>query len=123
MDALTVTLPALCTIPGVELVHVGSVWHASTGDVEITHEVIRLLLQAARDPAIPRPVIKLGHVDPRFDGQPALGRLVNVRLADTGDAVVADLAGVPAWLAHVLPMGWPSRSESRRGTGRAWRSQ
>ncbi|WP_336250978.1 hypothetical protein [Stomatohabitans albus] len=110
MDVLTVTLPALCTIPGVELVHVGSVWHASTGDVEITHDVIRALIQASRDPVIPRPVLKLGHVDPRFDGQPALGRLVNLRLADTGDAVVADLVGVPAWLAHVLPTAFPARS-------------
>src|SRR4051812_45213416 len=55
-------------------------------------------------------VVKLGHTDPRFDGEPAVGRLDNLRMDASGDVLLADLVGVPAPLAAILNSAYPSRS-------------
>jgi hypothetical protein len=62
-------------------------------------------------------VLKIGHRDERFtdgevlgDGEPAVGRVVNLRLDETGQTLVADLVGIPAWLDDVLESAYPSRS-------------
>jgi hypothetical protein len=61
------------------------------------------------DPLILDPRVKLGHDDPRFnsaaelahmwdptwDGEPAFGRAVNLRLTEDGAVIVADLEGLP----------------------------
>jgi len=106
----------LKTVRGVELARVG-VWHASSGPWECTREQLADAVRAAGDPAFRTPVLKAGHIDPRFnavtaanDGEPALGRVTNLRLADGGDVLVGDYEGVPAWLADILPSAYPSRS-------------
>jgi hypothetical protein len=113
--------PALVTVPAVEVCKVGA-WPAvtDTGDPwVITPDDIVSAVAASRNPSWRAPVLKLGHADPRFttgdgyfgrDGSPAVGRLTNLRASPDGTALLADLAGVPEWLAEVMPSAYPSRS-------------
>jgi hypothetical protein len=55
-------------------------------------------------------VLKPGYVDPRFDGEPAVGRVTGLRLTSSGAKISGDLAGLPAWLAAALPSAYPNRS-------------
>jgi len=111
-------MAALVTVPGVEIARVGE-WDASTGTWICTREDLADAVRAGSDPAFRDGVLKLGHTDPRFnegrqdpdrDGTPAVGRITRLRLDDTGEVLLADLVGVPAWLAEVLPSAYPSRS-------------
>jgi hypothetical protein len=102
--------PALVTVPSVEILEVGEDWHTSTGDFTFTVEDLQAAVDAQSDPAVRSPVVKLGHVDPRFDGEPALGRLSNLRVENEGQTLVADLVGVPRWLADIMASAFPSRS-------------
>jgi hypothetical protein len=97
--------------PGVPLATVG-VWAASTGEWECTADQLRDAVVAQHDPAFRAPVLKLGHTDGRFtgDGQPAVGRVINLRLDGTGQTLLGDLVGIPAWLDDVLESAYPSRS-------------
>lgn len=109
-EPVMVSMPALVRIPAVEILHVGDQIPASTGPVTVTHEDLHSIIDAAAHPNAPKPVLKLGHHDPRFDGQPGFGRLINFRLSADGAAVLCDLSGVPAPIAHLLESAWPSRS-------------
>lgn len=128
-DLPTVTLPALCTVPNVDLLRVGDQWtpaggaNQPDGTLRVTAEDLVALVAAGQDRTLPRPVLKLGHTDGRFqdpdgldtgfphaDGQPALGRLVNLRLAEDGTALRCDVFGIPAWLAYIWPSAFPHRS-------------
>lgn len=60
-------------------------------------------------PAVRDPVIKLGHSDPRFDGEPAVGRVMNLEVVDEY-SLRGDLDGLPNWLGQVLASAYPSRS-------------
>lgn len=104
----------LIDLPDVPLARLGK-WDLSTGSTEFTPADFAAALEAATCPAMGRPIIKLGHVDPRYDGQPAVGFLDNLRVE--GDALVGDYRGMPDWLAaqqddghSVLASGYPSRS-------------
>lgn len=113
----------LVTVPNVELCMVGDDWQASTGPVTITAEDLVAAVAAQDDPGLRTPVLKLGHVDPRFDGQPSIGRVCNLRTDGTGQVLLGDLVGVPAWIAEIIPSAWPSRSVEfcsnyQTGTGR-----
>ncbi|QDF20237.1 capsid maturation protease [Corynebacterium phage Bran] len=101
--------PILRDVPDVELLKVGE-WPASTGPFTATPEVLAAAVRAAQSSAVGRPVIKLGHVDPRFDGEPAVGFVDNLRLSQDGSTLVGDLRGLPAWLADILPSAYPNRS-------------
>ncbi|MFB1299010.1 hypothetical protein ACAG24_026245 [Mycobacterium sp. pW049] len=102
-------MPNVRTIRGVELVRVGT-WEISTGEWAVTADDLRAAVAAHAAGVLPRPRLKIGHTDPRFDGSPALGRVDNLRLAD-GDAVlVGDFVDVPAAVASLLPHSYPSRS-------------
>lgn len=101
--------PVLRTIPDVELIKVGQ-WPASTGPWDATPELLAAAVVAAQAPSVSRPVIKLGHVDPRFDGEPAVGWVDDIRLSDDGSTLVGDLKGIPAWLADIMPSAYPNRS-------------
>lgn len=83
-------------------------WDASTGPVKITRA--DLAAAAAAAPGLPDPVLKLGHVDPRFDGTPAVGKVKNLRLSDRGNCLLGDLVDVPRWLAANLAEHYPNRS-------------
>lgn len=116
---MTITVPqapALVTVPGVELVRTGQ-WDLSTGPVTFTTGDMASAIAALDCPAIRRPIIKLGHIDARFDGEPAVGYIANPTLTDSGHTIIGDYAGMPAWLAakdengqSVLSSAYPDRS-------------
>jgi hypothetical protein len=104
-----VTMPSLVTIPAVELVAAGE-WPLSTGDTTFTPEDLMAAVEASKCPAVGSPVIKLGHVDARFDGEPAVGRVINLALAAQGNKITGDMAGMPGWLGAVMGSAYPNRS-------------
>jgi hypothetical protein len=109
---VTITVPeapALATKRDVELVQAGQ-WDLSTGRVTFTPGDLASAVAALDCPAIRRPILKLGHIDPRFDGEPAVGWVDNVALADSGNTVVGDYVGMPAWLGDVIASAYPDRS-------------
>lgn len=81
---------------GVELARVGT-WDLSTGPRTFTLEDFADAVAASIDPEFGAPRIRPGHTDPRFDGEPALGRVENMRVI--GDRLVGDLVDLPGWLA------------------------
>ncbi|MDV8065540.1 hypothetical protein R4P64_03380 [Rhodococcus sp. IEGM 1366] len=99
----------LRTIPGVELVKTGT-WEISTGTWHVTAELLAAAKASHESGTIPRPIVKLGHVDERFDGEPALGYIDNLQIRDDGNTLVGDLVGVPAWLATIAASAYPNRS-------------
>jgi hypothetical protein len=109
--------PKLATVRGIELAHAGT-WALSTGQATFTADDLASAIAALDCPAIHDPVIKLGHVDPRFDGEPACGWISNMSLTRGGWCLAGDMTGMPAWLAEVdedtgvtpLAAAYPSRS-------------
>ncbi|MGV2592106.1 UNVERIFIED_CONTAM: phage protease [Mycobacterium avium subsp. hominissuis] len=97
------------TVPGVELMRVGK-WNLSTGEWECTTKEIAAAIDAHDKGLLRKPVIRLGHNDPRFSGDPAVGWLDNLRASEDGQALIGDMVGVPEWLAEILPSAYPSRS-------------
>ena len=110
-----VQVPALATIPGVDILAAGT-WQLSTGRQTFTRDDLAHAIDAARCPAVGPPIIKIGHLDKRFalkaeqDGEPALGRVTNLRLAADGHKLQGDLAGMPGWLGVVAASALPRRS-------------
>lgn len=104
--------PALMRISGVELARVGT-WNAATGPWTCTAADLADAVRAQSDPSFRTAILKIGHDDPRFDsedGEPAVGRVENLRLSEDGQVLLGDLVGVPAWLAEMIPSAYPSRS-------------
>ncbi len=102
-------MPDLTRIPGVELIRTGR-WPISSGSWDASAEDLVSAVAALNCPSIRRPVLKLGHVDPRFDGEPAIGYVDNLRVTDGGHTLVGDYAGVPAWLGSIAASAYPDRS-------------
>lgn len=100
---------ATVNIPGVELVKAGK-WNSARGEVTITPADLAAMVTESRDPDVDAAPLKLGHVDPRFDGEPALGWVRNLRLSSDGSTLIGDLTEVPASLADVLGSAYPRRS-------------
>src|SRR5262249_21934435 len=100
--------PALVTRPDVELMQPGT-WQLSTGTATFTPDDLRAAVTALDCPAIRNPVIKLGHIDQRFDGEPAVGWIGNMAV-DSAGTLRGDYTGMPAWLDDVLPSAYPDRS-------------
>lgn len=109
-DDIATPRPALVTVPNVELAKTGGPWETTTGKWDPTPDDFAAAVAALSDPAVRAAVVKLGHTDSRFDGQPTIGRVCNLRTTDNGCTLVGDLVGVPAWIAEILPTAWPSRS-------------
>jgi hypothetical protein len=99
---------ATVTITDVELVKAGNWASNLSGRVPITGEDLDAMLAAATDIEIDSVPVKLGHIDPRFDGEPAYGWVRNMRRI--GETLVADLTGVPSKLAQVVQSAFPRRS-------------
>jgi hypothetical protein len=95
----------------VELMHAGT-WGASTGTHTFTTEDFVSAASASLDcPAVRRPILKLGHVDTRFDGEPCIGYIDNLRTNEDGHSLVGDYAGMPGWMTtDVLASAYPDRS-------------
>lgn len=108
-DVTVPQAPAFATIANVELAQTGT-WMLSTGPATFTVEDFTAAVAALDCPAVHNPVVKIGHTDPRFDGEPAVGWIGNLAAADDGRTLVGDYKGVPAWIADVLPSAWPQRS-------------
>lgn len=100
--------PVLSNVPGVELARTGQ-WSASTGVSTITRDDLAAAVAAMDCPAVRDPIIKLGHTDPRFDGEPAFGRITNLSVRNAC-SLVGDLTGMPGWLGPILASAYPSRS-------------
>lgn len=120
-----VAQPSLVTVPDVEILEVGQEWETSTGVFDFTMDDLVSCIASQDDPALRTPVIKLGHVDPRFDGQPALGRIENLRLTNNNQTLVGDFVGVPLWLAQIMYSAYPRRSiegnfDVTTRTGNTW---
>lgn len=77
------------TIEGVELASVGW-WEFVSGPRWLTTEDLQAAVDAQEDPAIRTPKIKIGHTDPRFDGQPLFGTVANLRLSDNKQKLIGD---------------------------------
>lgn len=107
MTVEQVARPVLATIPRVELIHAGT-WNISTGEATFTSEDLHQAIASQDCPAVRRPVLKLGHTDPRFDGQPAVGFVSN--LSTDGSTLWGDFAGMPRWLADIAASAYPDRS-------------
>lgn len=108
--------PALVTIPNVELAQAGT-WRLSSGEATITREDLAAAIAALDCPAIGNPILKLGHTDPRFDGEPGVGWVGGMALKDDGGTLVGNYRAMPAWLAakdedgnRVLTSAYPNRS-------------
>ena len=105
--AVVTTVADPRTVPGIELVKVGT-WHTMTGEWNVTADDLKSVVAAHHANVMRKPIIKLGHTDPRFDGEPSLGHIDNLRVV--GDTLVGDLRGVPGWLADAMPTSYPDRS-------------
>lgn len=95
----------------VELARPGS-WKLKTGPVTFTEAMLRDaadFFEASGGQAVP---VKLGHDDPRFDGDPTFGSLTNVRYTEDarGPVLMGDVVDMPGWLAAAAPQRWPNRS-------------
>lgn len=115
-EITSVTVPALATWPNVEIAQTGQ-WDISTGRVTLTETDFSNAVAALDCPAINKPVLKLGHDEPmpsatkkRWDGEPAIGWIDNMEVAESGGTVVGDFVGMPGWLGTVLPSAYPNRS-------------
>jgi hypothetical protein len=120
-----VAQPSLVTLPNVELLEVGTDWATSTGTFDFDMEDLKSCIASQDDPAVRTPVVKLGHIDPRFDGQPAIGRIENLRLTNNDQTLVGDLVAMPLWLAKVMYTAYPRRSiegnlDVTTRTGNTW---
>lgn len=123
---------SLVTVPNVELLEVGQGWQLGTGTRDFSTEDLISAIESQNDPGVRTPIVKLGHVDPRFDGQPAVGRITNLRLSNNGMTLVGDLEGVPSWLCevnaegdYILASAYPRRSiegvvDKVTATGNKW---
>lgn len=101
--------PPLSRLPGVELMHAGQ-WDISTGTATFTADDLAAAVAALDCPAVRRPVLKLGHTDPRFDGEPAVGWIDNLAAASDGHTLLGDYVGMPGWLGPLLASAYPDRS-------------
>jgi hypothetical protein len=99
----------LATLPGVDIVATGE-WNLSTGPTTFTTEDLAAAVDAASCPSIGDPKLKLGHVDARFDGEPAVGKVKNMTLTAGGNKITGDYSGMPAWLGEVMASAYPDRS-------------
>jgi hypothetical protein len=116
-DALTmITMPALATIPNVELAETGQ-WDISTGRVTLTTEDFSNAVAALECPAIRKPIIKLGHSESmpdankkRWDGEPSVGYINNMAVAESSTKIVGDYTGMPGWLGSIMGSAYPDRS-------------
>lgn len=137
IQALQDSPPQLTTRANVEICKTGIEYPLSSGPTTFTPEDLAQAVAAQDDPAIAQPRIWLGHPDdPRIhgkraaggppSGEPAVGKVVNMRLVEDGNAIVGDLEGIPLWLNNILASAFPSRSiegnfDVETVTGHKWR--
>lgn len=96
---------------GVELARPGT-WHLSTGKKVFTPQNLRDAADFFAASGQTRIPVGAGHIDPRFDGEPAWGWVANIRYAEDskGPVLLGDLVDMEDWLAAAAPRRWPNRS-------------
>jgi hypothetical protein len=101
----------MAEIKDVEIARVGE-WNLKSGKLNVTPEMLVDAAAYANRPGAQAGYIKLGHGDPRFDGEPSLGWIQNVRVEGSGadSVLLGDIVDMPAWLAEAAPKHWPNRS-------------
>jgi hypothetical protein len=109
MPSPLAAIPKLARVERVELVRTGT-WRLATGEQQFTAADLASAIAALDCPAVKRPHIKIGHTDPRWDGEPALGWVTSLSLTNEGNTLVGDLVGMPAWLGEVAASAFPQRS-------------
>ncbi len=103
------------TIRDVELVSAGT-WAASTGVTVVTRADLEAMLTAAADTDLDAPAVRIGHVDPRFDGEPAAGWVQPTRVVEQRKdgkqvpTLLGNIVGMPSKLAEVAPVAFRRRS-------------
>lgn len=112
------------TLRGIELVKLGR-WDAMYGTFRVTEQDLVSAIEAFRAGVVHRPALKLGHIEPIGEGDPAMGVVDNMRLSPDGQTLLADFIGVPAKLAAIMPNAYPHRSiesiqDFRDQQGRVW---
>jgi hypothetical protein len=100
----------LVTVPNRELMKVGQWQVHQGGDFNVTPELITAAVTAHDAGVLRKPVIRLGHNDPRFTGDPAVGWVDNIHASEDGQTLYGDLIGVPKWLADNMGSAYPSVS-------------
>jgi hypothetical protein len=113
-DLVIPAAPVLVTLPDIELCAVGT-WKISTGETTFTYEDLANCVAALDCPGVRNPVLKLGHDEEdgpnvRWDGEPAVGWVDGMHLVNDGAKIAGDFAGMPSWLADILPSAYPDRS-------------
>src|ERR1043165_8205528 len=73
---------SLTVMKDIPLIKAGVNYALSTGVTTFTSKDLEDIVASQDDPAIKSPRLKIGHIDPRFDGEPALGKFINLRLTD-----------------------------------------
>lgn len=101
-------MTTLVTLPGVDILATGT-WALSSGPATFTADDLENAIDAATCPSVGDPIVKLGHVDPRFDGEPAVGRVTGMKLTSSGQKITADLTLLD-WLGEAASIAYPNRS-------------
>lgn len=96
---------------GVELARPGT-WQLSSGAREFTAAMLRDAAEFHASTGGQRIPLGFGHMDSRFDGDPAWGWLANVRYAEdgAGPVLLGDLVELDDWVYAAAPARWPHRS-------------
>lgn len=120
IEALQNNRPVLKTVGDVQIVKTGIEYPLSSGPTTFTPEDLAAAVNAQTDPSIPQPRIWLGHHDDTRihgerlsgvpSGEPAVGKVCDMRLTADGGCIVGDLTGVPIWLGNIVASAFPSRS-------------
>lgn len=114
----------LTTVPDVQIIKTGIEYPLASGPATFTPEDLAAAVDAQNDAGIPQPRIWLGHFDDERihgerlgaypSGEPAVGKVIDMRLTEDGHCIVGDLTGVPLWLANIMSSAFPSRSVEGR---------
>jgi hypothetical protein len=120
IEALQKNKPLLTTVPDVQIIKTGIEYPLSSGPCTFTTDDLAAAVAAQSDPSIPQPRIWIGHPDDTRihgerqqgvpSGEPAVGKVTDMRLTEDGHCIVGDLTGVPVWLANIMSSAFPSRS-------------
>jgi len=137
IQALQDAPPVLTTRANVIICKTGIEYPLASGPTTFTPEDLAHAVASQDDPAITTPRIWLGHPDdPRIhgkraaggppSGEPAIGRVTNMRLVEDGNAIMGDYEGIPLWLDRILASAYPARSiegnfDVETVTGHKWR--
>lgn len=97
--------PKLANVSNVELMFAGQ-WALSSGMASFNRDDLIAAVAAQSCPAVRRPVLKMGHSDPRvkatdFDGTPTIGWIQDMRTDLDGHLLLGDYRGMPAWMTEV----------------------